>query len=85
MTAGRSACTGCTTDTLRLWILGGGAWTVNPDEGNATKLDDEALPVLWAPEGERRIRLVVDGDKTKLNLLDRSGDRTRPQRPLPAA
>ena len=62
-------------DTLRLWILGGGAWTVDPDEGNASKLDEEALPVLWAPEGERRIRLVVNGDKTRLNLVDRSGDR----------
>ena len=63
-------------DTLRLWILGGGTWTVDVDEGNASKLDEEALPVLWAPEGERRIRLVVNGDKTRLNLVDRSGDRT---------
>ncbi len=61
--------------TLRLWILGGGAWTVNPDEGKASKLGKEALPVLWAPEGERRIRFVLDGIQTKLNLVDRSGDR----------
>ena len=45
-------------DTLRLWILGAGTWTVDPAEGNASKLDEEALPVLWAPEGERRIRLA---------------------------
>jgi hypothetical protein len=61
-------------DTLRLWILGGGTWTVDPEEGNASKLDEEALPVLWAPEGERRIRLAIDGDKTRLNIVDRSGD-----------
>ena len=42
-------------DTLRLWILGAGTWTIDPAEGNATKLDEDALPVLWAPEGERRI------------------------------
>ena len=45
-------------DTLRLWILGAGAWTIDPAEGNASKLDEDALPVLWAPEGERRIRLA---------------------------
>ena len=66
MMAGPSACSGCTTTLLRLWILGGGTWTIDPAEGNATKLDEDALPVLWAPEGERRIRLGADGDKTKL-------------------
>ena len=61
-------------DLLRLWILGGGTWTIDPVEGNATKLDEEALPVLWAPEGERRVRLGADGDKTKMRVVDRSGD-----------
>ena len=61
-------------DLLRLWILGGGTWTIDPAEGDATKLDEEALPVLWAPEGERRVRLGADGDKTKMRVVDRSGD-----------
>ena len=60
--------------TLRLWILGGGTWTINPAEGKASKLDEEALPVLWAPEGERRVRLAADGDKTRMRVVDRSGD-----------
>jgi hypothetical protein len=61
---------------LRLWILGAGAWTVDPAEGNATKLDEDALPVLWAPEGERRIGLAPEGDKTTLIMVDRAGHRT---------
>jgi hypothetical protein len=62
-------------DTLRLWILGAGSWTIDPAEGNASKLDEDALPVLWAQEGERRIRLAVDGTITRIHIVDRSGDR----------
>ena len=62
-------------DTLRLWILGAGMWTIDPAEGNATKADEDALPVLWAPEGERRIELAVDGNVTAIRMVDRSGDR----------
>jgi hypothetical protein len=62
-------------DTLRLWILGGGVWTIDPAEGNATKADEGTLPVLWAPEGERRIDLVQNGDTTRIRMVDRAGDR----------
>ena len=62
-------------DTLRLWILGAGSWTIDPAEGKASKLHEDALPVLWAPEGERHVRLGVDGGTTRLNIVDRSGDR----------
>ena len=62
-------------DTLRLWILGAGAWTIDPAEGNATKLEDDALPVLWSPDGERRIGLAPEGNTTQLIIVDRSGDR----------
>ena len=73
-------------DKLRLWILGAGTWTVDPAEGNASKLDEEALPVLWAPEGERRIGLGADGDKTRMRVVDRSGDRSpRPRSPAGSA
>ena len=61
-------------DTLRLWILDGGTWTIDPAEGTATKLDEEALPVLWASEGERRIRLSFENGATRLRMVDRSGD-----------
>ena len=30
-------------DTLRLWILGAGTWTIDPAEGNATKAEEDAL------------------------------------------
>jgi hypothetical protein len=61
-------------DTLRLWIHGAGAWTIDPAEGSATKLEEDGVPVLWAPEGERRIRLSVDGNRTTLHMVDRSDD-----------
>ena len=63
-------------DTLRLWILGAGAWTIDPADGNPTKLDEDALPVLWAPDGERRIGLAKEGSNaTTIRLIDRSGER----------
>jgi WD40 repeat protein len=59
---------------LRLWILGGGAWSVHPTDGNATELDDGNVPVLWAPDGDRRIDLAPSGNETRMSLVDRSGD-----------
>jgi hypothetical protein len=61
-------------DTLRLWILGAGAWSLDPAEGNARKLDDDKLPVLWAGEGERRIKQKNEATKTRLTVIDRAGD-----------
>jgi hypothetical protein len=41
-------------DALRLWALGAGSWTIDPDDG-AVEEREEAPPVLWGPGGERRI------------------------------
>jgi hypothetical protein len=62
-------------DSLRLWILGGGTWSIDPANGRARKLEGDALPVLWAPDGDRRIGIKHEGARSVLSLLDRSGDR----------
>ena len=61
-------------DTLYLWILGGGAWTLDPAEGNARKVDEETLPVLYAPEGERSVTLTLEDGQTRMRVVDRTGD-----------
>ena len=61
-------------DTLRLWILGGGSWVIDPVEGGATALEEHAQPVLWGPEGERRIGFAGNGSSTTIRMVDRSGD-----------
>ena len=61
-------------DTLRLWILGAGSWVIDPVDGGATALEEHAQPVLWAPEGERRIGFAGNGDSTTIRMVDRSGD-----------
>jgi hypothetical protein len=62
-------------DRLLLWILGGGTWTIDPADGNARKLRGDALPLLWAPDGERRIQKTNVGARTTLAVMDRAGDR----------
>lgn len=52
-------------DTLRLWSLGGGAWTISPTDGGVTELED-SQPILWSANGRHRIALAVDGDTTTL-------------------
>jgi hypothetical protein len=37
-------------DVLRLWVLGAGAWTIDPADGEVTELDGEPLPTLVGPE-----------------------------------
>ena len=55
-------------DVLRLWVIGGGAWHITPDDGDVTEVDDVA-PVLWAPDGDSRI-VVEDGAQSTLRLQD---------------
>ncbi len=47
--------------SLRLWALAGGTWQVDPTSGEVTELD-EALPLLWSPDGRHRVTFeVIDG------------------------
>ena len=61
-------------DTLLLWVQGAGAWTIDPARGDAAPAENDRKPLLWAPEGERRIGFEVKGDRTAMHLVDRSGD-----------
>ena len=61
-------------DTLLLWVLGAGAWTIDPEGGGASKLPDGDLPRLWSPDGSRRIGLTRDGSTTTFHLVDADGD-----------
>jgi len=52
-------------DTLRLWSLGAGAWTISPTDGEVTELED-SQPLMWSADGRHRIALEVDGGTTTL-------------------
>ena len=56
-------------DTLWLWVLGAGAWQLDPEAPELTEVD-EALPVLWAPDRDRRIVATEDGATTTLEVID---------------
>ena len=56
-------------ETLHLWVLGGGSWQVDPESGDITEISDE-LPVLWAPDGDRRITATEEGTTTTLELVE---------------
>jgi hypothetical protein len=58
---------------LRLWSLGGGTWTIDPEDGDVEDLD-EALPVLWGPNGQRRIAVSAEAGTSTLGLLDADDD-----------
>jgi hypothetical protein len=60
-------------DTLRLWALGGGTWTIEPEGGAVTDLE-EALPVLWSADGSRRVTLEAAEGTTTITVLDEGGD-----------
>jgi hypothetical protein len=60
-------------DRLRLWSLGGGTWTIDPEDGTVEELE-EALPVLWAPDGRRRVAVSEDGGTSTLTLVDTAGE-----------
>jgi hypothetical protein len=55
-------------DRLHLWILGAGAWTIDPTDGAASELDGAPLPVLWSPDGHSRIELNEEDGTTTLTL-----------------
>lgn len=59
--------------SLRLWVLGGGTWTVSPSDGAVTDLE-EALPLLWDPGGRQRIEVSEEGGTSTLTLLDADGE-----------
>ena len=56
-------------DTLWLWVLGAGAWQLDPESPELAEVD-EALPVLWAPDRDRRIVLTEVGATTTLEVVD---------------
>ncbi|HSI98874.1 MAG TPA: hypothetical protein VLA59_00645 [Patescibacteria group bacterium] len=60
-------------DVLRLWSLGAGTWTIDPDDGAVEELE-ESLPVLWAPGGQRRIAVSAEEGTSTIALLDAAGD-----------
>jgi hypothetical protein len=61
-------------ESMWLWILGAGSWQVDPESGELTELEDEVLPVLWAPDGRHRIALTGSGTSTTLQYLDAAGE-----------
>jgi len=60
-------------DTLRLWILGAGAWDIDPESGRLTEAGEE-IPLLFAPDGERRIVSTETGTRSTLELVDADGE-----------
>ncbi|MEO5986601.1 MAG: hypothetical protein ABIW50_08680 [Candidatus Limnocylindria bacterium] len=58
--------------TLRFWALGGGNWRVNPADGQVTAIDGDAVPALWSPDGDQRIRMAYSGGETSIALTDES-------------
>lgn len=61
------------TDSLRLWVLGGGTWDVATD-GEVTPLPAETPPTLWSPDGEQRILQEAAGAVTTLRAVDEDGE-----------
>jgi WD40 repeat protein len=61
-------------NTVRLWVLGGGAWTIEPSDGEVTELEADALPFLWSPDGRQRVGFALNGSTTTIRLVNRAGD-----------
>jgi hypothetical protein len=60
-------------NSLRLWALGGGTWTIDPVSGEVTE-EEEALPLLWSPDGRRRVVLAFEDGTSTLRLTNHSED-----------
>lgn len=56
--------------TLRLWVLGAGTWRIDPTNGDVEELAQDAIPVLWAPDGDRRITTAFADGSSTIVLLD---------------
>jgi hypothetical protein len=54
--------------SLRLWVLGASTWTIDPESGEASELDDAPLPILRDPEGTHAIVLEVADDASATTL-----------------
>jgi len=62
-------------DQLVLWSLGAGAWSIDPESGELSELASD-VPVLWSPNGERRIVLTLTDGTTTIALHE--GDSEEP-------
>jgi hypothetical protein len=58
---------------LRLWVLNGGMWEIDPTSGEATEVPREP-PVLWSPDGRNRIEVSESGGTSTLTWIDMEGD-----------
>ena len=59
---------------LVFWVSQGGQWRIDPVSGNQVAVTRQ--PVLWAPDGSRRIAIRLSGSVTTLSVLDSSGGTT---------
>jgi hypothetical protein len=58
---------------LRLWVLNGGMWEIDPEAGEVTELSRRP-PILWAPDGRHSI-VVTEADGTStLTRVDVDGN-----------
>ncbi|HEX5579354.1 MAG TPA: WD40 repeat domain-containing protein, partial [Candidatus Limnocylindria bacterium] len=60
---------------LTLWVLGAPAtYRIDPANGDVTEIARE--PILWSPDGTRRVTVHEDGNRTSLRLRDRGNNVT---------
>jgi hypothetical protein len=58
---------------LRLWVLNGGMWEIDPGDGSATEVPRRP-PLLWSPDGRERIVVGDDGSTSVLTRVDMDGN-----------
>jgi hypothetical protein len=56
---------------LVFWAANGGQWRIDPVSGDQVAVSRQ--PVLWTPDGSRRIRVGENGLLTTLTVVDQSG------------
>jgi Tol biopolymer transport system component len=56
---------------LVLWVDNGGQWRIDPASGSNVPVTRQ--PVLWSPDGTRRISVAESGTTTTLTLVDTTG------------
>lgn len=59
---------------LVFWVSQGGQWRIDPVSGNQVAVSRQ--PVLWSPDGSRRITVRLSGSRSTISLLDASGATT---------